>query len=83
MIGPVSALQSGLSAVRRGVERLDAAAAVVSTAYLPTDAGTAPGSGDVLGALVEMMLARHQVGLGSKVIERASQTDRAIFDVLA
>jgi hypothetical protein len=83
MIPPVSAIQSGFTAVRRGTERLDAAAATLSTAFLPLEEGAVrPGGQDVVGALVEMMLARHQVGIGARVIERASQVDREVVDLL-
>jgi hypothetical protein len=83
MIPPVSAIQNGLTTVRRAMERLDAAAQVVSTAYLPMDDGRVPGSADVVGSLVEMMLAKHQVEVGAKVIERASDAEKSLLDILA
>jgi hypothetical protein len=81
MIGPVPAIASGLSAIRRAVDRLDAAAAVASTAFLPTDPPPA-GPPDLAGALVEMMLARREAGIGAGVVARASAVQRDLLDLL-
>lgn len=82
MITPISALQSGLTTVRRGTDRLDAAAAVASTAFLPMEDRAPTDANDLVGALVEMMLAKHQVAIGARVIERASATEKEVLDLL-
>jgi hypothetical protein len=83
----VSAIQSGLLAVRSGLGRMDAAAARLSLTGLPLDDETQAalaGSGpDEEGSLVEMMLAKHQVEIGAKVIDRASQAEKSLLDILA
>jgi hypothetical protein len=87
MINGVSAIQSGLHTVRRGVDRLDTAAAELSLAHLPLDEETqarlGPGRPDVVGSLVEMMLARRQVEVGAHVVARASETEQSLLDILA
>jgi hypothetical protein len=87
MINGISAIQSGLSTVRRGVDRLDKAASELSLAYLPLDeetqAALGPDKPDVVGSLVEMMLARRQVEVGARVIDRASQTEQSLLDIIA
>jgi hypothetical protein len=83
MIPAISAIQSGLSAVRNGTSRLDAAAAELSTAYLPQADGVTAPEPDVPGLLVELMLAKHDVGIGAKVIERASEAQKSLLDILA
>lgn len=87
MITAIPAIQSGYQSVKRGVERLDAAASDLSLAYLPLDeetqASLGPGRPDVVGSLVEMMLARRQVEVGARVISRASQTEQSLLDIIA
>ena len=83
MIPAVSAIQSGLLTVRNGSNRLDAAAAQLSTAFLPQAEGVPPGEPDVPGLLVELMLAKHDVGIGAKVIERATEAQKSLLDILA
>jgi hypothetical protein len=83
MLSGIPAIQSGLSAVRAGSDRLDAAAAAASTAFLPVEGRKDPPPFDLVGALVEMMLAKHQVAIGAHVIGRASDADRHLLDLLA
>jgi hypothetical protein len=83
MISSIPAVQSGLLGVRRGVERLDAAAAVAVQASLPHEADGLPARGDLLGALVDMVQARRQVEISARVVERANETDRFLLDILA
>jgi hypothetical protein len=87
MINGVSAIQSGFNTVKQGVGRLDKAASELSLAYLPLDdetqAALGPDKPDVVGSLVEMMLARRQVEIGAKVIDRASQTEQSLLDIIA
>lgn len=78
----VSALHSGLSTVRTGLARLDAAARAVSSATLPAPDGEAPRSDDLVGSLVELMLARQDVETGAAVVARASDTQKSLLDIL-
>jgi hypothetical protein len=82
MIGAIPAMQSGLGAVRSGSARLDAAAASASTAFLPWE-GPRPGDQDLVGALVEMTLARRQVEIGSRIVAHASRVHQETLDILA
>jgi hypothetical protein len=79
----IPAIQSGLAAVRSGSGRLDAAAADAARATLPLAEGATPPVHDLVGALVEMMLAKRQVEVGAAVIDRASQAEKSLLDILA
>ena len=48
-----------------------------------TQAALGPDKPDVVGSLVEMMLARRQVEVGARVIDRASQTEQSLLDIIA
>jgi hypothetical protein len=81
MIGPVGAIMHGLAAVRQGARRLDDAAAAASTAFLPMEGrGEVP---DLPGALADMMLAKHEIALGARVVARASEAGDSLLDILA
>lgn len=77
----ISALHSGLFAVRTGLARLDAAAATVTSATLPAADGAPSRSDDLVGSLVEMMLARRDVEAGAAVVARASDIQKSLLDI--
>jgi hypothetical protein len=91
----MDAIQSGLYGMRQGFERLDRGAARIAGA-LPRAAGPAAAPagpaaaitrdealGGIADALVELMLARHQVALGAAVVDRAAETQGSLIDILA
>jgi hypothetical protein len=79
----IPAIQSGFWGVRRGLDRLDAAAADAVRATLPMAEGSKPPEHDLVWSLVEMMLSKRQVDVSARVIERARDTEQSLFDILA
>jgi hypothetical protein len=79
----IEAIQSGLSGVRRGIDRFDAAAADAVRATLPLADDARRPEHDLVGSLVEMMLSKREIQVSSRVIDSANQVQQSLLDILA
>ncbi len=75
----ISALNSGIVGIQRGMATAEKSAATIASAQNSTSGNPA----DVAEPLVELMMARLQVEASAKVVERISETIGTLIDIKA